>query len=245
MLFSATLDGDVDHLVRRYLSDPVHHEVTSTQPTVEEMEHRFLKVHQMDKVTVAAAIAQGADRTLVFSRTKRGADRLVSDLRREGVSAGVIHGDLPQKVRSRALRQFSTGEVPVLVATDVAARGLDLEGIDVVIHYDPPEDPKAYLHRSGRTARAGRAGVAVTLLLWDQEKEAEALQKRLGISQPLVEVFSNDPRLSDLAAWDPAAEAAAAEATGTYGLTPEPATADRPMVRARRPAGGRRRRRML
>jgi superfamily II DNA/RNA helicase len=199
----------------------------------------------MDKVTVAAAIAQGADRTLVFSRTKRGADRLVSDLRREGVSAGVIHGDLPQKVRSRALRQFSTGEVPVLVATDVAARGLDLEGIDVVIHYDPPEDPKAYLHRSGRTARAGRAGVAVTLLLWDQEKEAEALQKRLGISQPLVEVFSNDPRLSDLAAWDPAAEAAAAEATGTYGLTPEPATADRPMVRARRPAGGRRRRRML
>jgi superfamily II DNA/RNA helicase len=240
MLFSATLDGDVDHLVRKYLSDPVHHEVTSTQPTVEEMEHRFLKVHQMDKVSVAAAIAQGAERTLVFSRTKRGADRLVSDLRREGVSAGVIHGDLPQKVRSRALRQFSIGEVPVLVATDVAARGLDLEGIDVVIHYDPPEDPKAYLHRSGRTARAGQAGVAVTLLLWDQEKEAEALQKRLGITQPMVEVFSNDPRLADLAGWDPAADAE--EATGTYGLTTEPATAARPVARPRRPAGGRRRR---
>jgi superfamily II DNA/RNA helicase len=240
MLFSATLDGDVDHLVRRYLSDPVHHEVTSTQPTVEEMEHRFFKVHQMDKVAVAAAIAQGSERTLVFSRTKRGADRLVSDIRREGVSAGVIHGDLPQKVRTRALRQFATGEVPVLVATDVAARGLDLEGIDVVIHYDPPEDPKAYLHRSGRTARAGRTGVAVTLLLWDQEKEAEALQKRLGISQPLVEVFSNDPRLGDLAAWDPAADAA--EATGTYGLTSEPSAAARPMARPRRPAGSRRRR---
>jgi superfamily II DNA/RNA helicase len=205
------------------------------------MEHRFFKVHQMDKVAVAAAIAQGSERTLVFSRTKRGADRLVSDIRREGVSAGVIHGDLPQKVRARALRQFATGEVPVLVATDVAARGLDLEGIDVVIHYDPPEDPKAYLHRSGRTARAGRTGVAVTLLLWDQEKEAEALQKRLGISQPLVEVFSNDPRLADLAAWDPAADAAA-EATGTYGLTSEPSTATRPMARPRRPAGSRRRR---
>ena len=240
LLFSATLDSDVDHLIKTYVKDPARHEVVSNLPTVESMEHRFLKVHQMDKVTVAAAIAQGADRTLVFSRTKRGADRLVSDLRREGVSAGVIHGDLPQKVRSRALRQFSTGEVPVLVATDVAARGLDLEGIDVVIHYDPPEDPKAYLHRSGRTARAGQAGVAVTLLLWDQEKEAEALQKRLGINQPLVEVFSNDPRLADLAAWDPAADAA--EATGTYGVTPEPATAARPMVRPRRPAGGRRRR---
>jgi superfamily II DNA/RNA helicase len=94
--------------------------------------------------------------------------------------------------------------VPVLVATDVAARGIHVEGIDVVIHYDPPEDHKAYLHRSGRTARAGEEGVVVTLVLWDQELEVERLQKRVGVRQPLVEVFSNDPRLADLTAWDPA-----------------------------------------
>jgi superfamily II DNA/RNA helicase len=221
MLFSATLDGDVDHIVRKYLSDPVHHEVVSPLPTVEEMEHRFLRVHQMDKVSVAATIIGGAERCLLFVRTKRGADRLVTDLRRAGVNAAVIHGDLPQKARTRAMREFGSGAVRALVATDVAARGLDVEGVDVVVHYDPAEDAKAYLHRSGRTARAGRTGVAVSLMLWDQEREAEALQKRLGITQPLVEVFSNDPRLDDLAAWDPAVDAAeaaeAAEAAGDTG----------------------------
>jgi superfamily II DNA/RNA helicase len=236
MLFSATLDGDVDHIVRKYLVDPVHHEVASPQPTVEEMEHRFLKVHQMDKVSVAASIIAGAERCLLFVRTKRGADRLASDLRRAGVNADVIHGDLPQKARSRAMREFSTGAVRALVATDVAARGLDVEGVDVVVHYDPAEDPKDYLHRSGRTARAGQKGVAVSLMLWNQEREAEALQKRLGIAQPLIEVFSNDVRLADLAGWDPgtgAADELPAEATGTDG------------VRPRRPVGSRRRRRRM
>ena len=116
MLFSATLDGDVDHIVRKYLSDPVHHEVVSPQPTVEAMEHRFLRVHQMDKVNVAASIIGGAQRCLLFVRTKRGADRLASDLRRAGVRAGVIHGDLPQKSRARALREFTSGEIRALVA---------------------------------------------------------------------------------------------------------------------------------
>ena len=206
MLFSATLDGDVDHIVKKYLVDPVHHEVESDQPTVDLMEHRFLRVHQMDKVNVAASIIGGADRCLVFVRTKRGADRVASDLRREGVKVGVIHGDLPQKNRSRAMADFGAGAIRALVATDVAARGLDVKGVDVVIHYDPAEDHKAYLHRSGRTARAGKTGVAVSLVLWDQERETEILQKRLGISQPLVEVFSNDARLEDLATWDPAAD---------------------------------------
>ena len=205
MLFSATLDRDVDHLIRLYLRDPVRHEVASDTVTVDEMTHRFLAVHQLDKAKVAAAIARANYRTLMFTRTKRGADRLVDHLKKEGVKSGAIHGDLRQSQRERALKDFTEGKMPVLVATDVAARGLHIEAIDVVIHYDPPEDHKTYLHRSGRTARAGAAGVAVTLVLWDQHMDAEKLQKRLGIKQPIVEVFSNDERLTDLSSLEPPA----------------------------------------
>jgi superfamily II DNA/RNA helicase len=203
MLFSATLDGEISSLVRQ-LTDPVRHEVDSPTVTVDDMVHRFLFVHQMDKVRVAAAVGGGAERCLVFVRTKRGADRLTSDLKREGVEVDAIHGDLRQAARERALKAFSEGRLPVLVATDVAARGIHVDDIDVVLHYDPPTDHKSYLHRSGRTARAGRAGVVATLVLWDQENEVRTLQKRLGLDVPLVEVFSNDPRLADLAAWDDA-----------------------------------------
>lgn len=205
LLFSATLDGAVDTLIHRYQRDPVHHEVASKTLMVDEMEHRFLLVHQMDKAKVAAAIARSNFRMLVFVRTRRGADRLAEQLHREGVSAAAIHGDLRQNARERALAQFMAGKLPVLVATDVAARGIHVDDIDVVVHYDPPADHKAYLHRSGRTARAGDSGLVVTLVLWDQELEVKRLQTRLGISQPIVEVFSNDPRLSDLTAWNPAA----------------------------------------
>jgi superfamily II DNA/RNA helicase len=204
MLFSATLDGEVDYLVRHYLTDPVRHEVVSSGATVAAMEHRFLRVHELDKVKVAAAIATAAKRTLIFTRTKRGADQLTRELRREGVAVEAIHGDLRQQLRERALKGFASGRLPVLVATDVAARGIHVDAIDVVIHFDPPDDPKGYLHRSGRTARAGEDGVAVTLVLWNQQLEIERIQHRLGIRQPLVEVFSNDPRLSDLRSWDPA-----------------------------------------
>jgi superfamily II DNA/RNA helicase len=203
MLFSATLDGAVKRLVDRYMNEPVSHEVGEAEPTVDEMEHRFLAVHQLDKVKVAAAIAKGAQRTLIFCRTKRGADRLVLQLRREDVRAGAIHGDLRQGARERALADFQSGKVKVLVATDVAARGIHVDGIDVVVHYDPPEDEKAYLHRSGRTARAGESGVAVTLMLWNQENEIRTIQRRLGLQIPAVEIFSNDPRLADLANWHP------------------------------------------
>jgi superfamily II DNA/RNA helicase len=202
MLFSATLDGEVDHLVRVHMKDPVFHEVESDDVTVEDMTHRFFKVHQMDKVKVAAAIAEGTYRCLMFVRTKRGADRLAEQLEKEGVRAEPIHGDLRQGARERALRDFTSGELHVLVATDVAARGIHVDEIDVVIHYDPPSDHKTYLHRSGRTARAGTAGVVATLVLWDQELEIKAMQKRIGLDLPLVEVFSNDPRLADLQAWD-------------------------------------------
>jgi superfamily II DNA/RNA helicase len=202
MLFSATLDGEVDRLVRRHLRDPVRHEVTSATPTVESMQHRFIEVHQMDKVKVAAAICRGAQKVLVFVRTKRAADRLTNQLEREHVRAAAIHGDLSQPVRERALAGFASGRVGVLVATDVAARGLDISDVDVVLHYDPPEDHKTYLHRSGRTARAGDAGVVATLVLWDQVMDVERIQRRLGLRVPIVELFSNDPRLADLADWE-------------------------------------------
>ena len=210
MLFSATLDGAIARIVNRYLADPVSHEVESDEPTVDQMEHRFFYVHQLDKVKVAAAICRGVDRALLFTNTKRAADKVAQQLEREGIKAMAIHGDLRQPARERALAQFSTGKVPVLVATDVAARGLHIDAVDVVVHYDPTDDSNNYLHRSGRTARAGRTGVAVTLMLWNQENDIRAVQRRLGLTQPIVEVFSNDPRLGDLAAWDPAAEDAVA-----------------------------------
>ncbi len=204
LLFSATLDGAVDHVVRRHLKDPVFHEVVSTTVTVEEMAHRFVLVHQLDKVKVVAAITQSVTRSLVFVRTKRGADRLVEQLEKEGVRAAAIHGDLRQQMREKSLAAFMGGTLPVLVATDVAARGIHVDDIDIVVHYDPPEDAKTYLHRSGRTARAGESGLVVTLVLWDQELEVRRMQRRLGLDLPIVEMLSNDPRLADLGGWDPA-----------------------------------------
>ncbi len=206
LLFSATLDGAVDRLVKRYLHDPVFHEVRSDTQTVTEMVHHFMNVHQMDRIKVASTICSSYEKCLVFVRTKRGADRLVEQLTREGVRAAAIHGDLRQTQRERALSDFATGKLPVLVATDVAARGLHIDAVDVVIHFDPPEDHKAYLHRSGRTARAGSAGIVVSLLLWNQMVEAEVIMRRLALRRPIVEVFSNNPHLKDLAAWHPTME---------------------------------------
>lgn len=203
MLFSATLDGDVDRLVRYELSDPVRHEVASEQPTVSAMSHRFFLVHERDKVKVAAAISRGANRTIMFTRTKRGADRLVADLRGEGIDARAIHGDLRQTIRERTLSRFARGRLPVLVATDVAARGLDIDDVEIVVHFDPPEDHKGYLHRSGRTARAGRRGIAVTLTLWNEQVVVERIQRQLGLTGTVTEVFSNNPGLADLHTWEP------------------------------------------
>jgi len=206
LLFSATLDGAVKVLVDRYQHDPVHYEVASETVTVEEMTHRFVQVHELDKIKVAAAICRSAHRTILFCRTKRTADRLAHGLRKESIEAAAIHGDLPQRIREQALAGFADGSVPALVATDVAARGLDIEDVEIVVHFDPPEDHKAYLHRSGRTARAGEPGLAVTLLLWNEELVIKRLMKRIGVDVPIVEMFSNDPRLADLAGWDPVAD---------------------------------------
>ena len=208
LLFSATLDGMVGGLISRYQQDPVMHEVAAGEATVEEMEHRFLAVHEMDRVKVAATIINASNRTIVFSRTKWGADKLTRRLVDEGVKAAAIHGDLRQSQREKALGDFGKGKVKALVATDVAARGIHVDDVDVVIHYDPPSDAKTYLHRSGRTARAGESGVVVSLVVWNEELEVRKLLRRLGMKFPIVEVFSNDARLADLHAWDPAEEAA-------------------------------------
>jgi superfamily II DNA/RNA helicase len=208
LLFSATLDGAVAGLVRR-MNEPIIHEVDDPEPTIDSMTHRFLQVHHMDKARIVARIAASADRVIVFSRTKRGCDRLVSDLLDLDVPAAAIHGDLPQRQRERALERFTSGARPVLVATDVAARGIHVDDVEVVIHFDPPEDHKGYLHRSGRTARAGAAGLVVSLVEWDQELEVRRIQRRLGLGDiPQVPMFSNDERLDDLAGWDPARQVA-------------------------------------
>jgi superfamily II DNA/RNA helicase len=209
LLFSATLDGGIQGLVDRYQRDPVFYEVDSQGATVEGMAHRFLLVHEMDQPRVAAAITRASGRSLVFVNTKRAADKVARQLVDAGVDAKAIHGDLRQEYRERALKRFSEGRLAALVATDVAARGLDIDELDVVIQYDAPPDPKTYLHRSGRTARAGAAGLAVTLVLWNQELDVRRLKRRLDLNEPIVEMFSNDERLADLAGWDPAEEGAA------------------------------------
>jgi superfamily II DNA/RNA helicase len=177
--------------------------VTSDTVTVETSEHRFLEVHHMDKAKVAARIADSADRMLVFVRTKRGCDQAARDLRALGTHARPIHGDLPQPKRERTLAEFASGKSPVLVATNVAARGLHIEGVDIVLHYDPPEDSRTYVHRSGRTARAGEEGLVVTMVEWDQMAAVKRIQEEAGLVQPIVKMFSNDDRLDDLGAWDP------------------------------------------
>jgi superfamily II DNA/RNA helicase len=182
LLFSATLDGQVDTLVRRYLTDPVRHTVAPTAAAAARMDHQIRTVQATDKVAIAAELAGRPGRTLLFVRTKHRAARLARQLDRAGIRAGALHGNLAQPARTRALAAFAAGTVPVLVATDIAARGLHVDGIDLVVHFDPPAEPKAYLHRSGRTARAGAAGTVVTLVLPEQATEVAKLHQRAEVT---------------------------------------------------------------
>ena len=207
LLFSATLDGMVSGLISRYQQEPAMHEVESREVTVAEMQHRFIAVHEMDQVKVAAAIINSSNKTIVFTKTRWGADKLTSKLLQENVTAAAIHGDLRQSQREKALKDFTKGKIRTLVATDVAARGIHVDDVEAVIHYDPPSDAKTYLHRSGRTARAGGSGVVVSLICWDEELEIRKLMRRLGLKQPIVEMFSNDERLKNLISWNPDLEA--------------------------------------
>ena len=203
LLFSATLDGQIGALVRKYQQDPVRHEVASDETMVETLEQRFIGVRAEEKVGVTARICQHSMRTLIFVRTTHGADRLVQQLDRAGVAALAIHGRLTQNKRERALAAFSRGDSRVLVATNVAARGLHIDAIDVVIHFDPPEDEKNYLHRSGRTARAGEEGMVVTLVQPEQEREVVQIERAAGLDYEIVSMRADDVRLSDLGAWTP------------------------------------------
>jgi ATP-dependent RNA helicase RhlE len=181
MFFSATLDGRVGELARVYTNSPsrFEHEPSAEEPG--EIDHRFVAVHANTKVDTLIEHIHAADGlTLVFARTKRGADRLVEKLRRQNVRAVAMHGDMSQKARERALAQFETGKVKTLVATDVAARGLDLDDVTQVINFDPPDEAKGYVHRTGRTGRAGRDGTAVTLVLPDQQSDTSHVARRLG-----------------------------------------------------------------
>jgi superfamily II DNA/RNA helicase len=194
LLFSATLDNQVDTLVRRYLTDPLRHQVAPTATAAARMHHQIRSVQAVDKVAVAAELAAGPGRTLVFVRTKHRAARLARQLEHAGVRAGALHGNLAQPARTRALAAFAAGTVPVLVATDIAARGIHVEGIELVVHFDPPADPKAYLHRSGRTARAGAQGTVVTLTLPEQATEVAQLHRRAQVTTSTPGVTHATPR---------------------------------------------------
>jgi len=181
MFFSATLDGVVGTLARRYTTDPARFEADfAAEQKSGEVEHRFVPVTPENKVETLARLLREPGTALVFVRTKRGADRLVEKLARHDVRAVAMHGDMAQGRRERALRAFESGRAPTLVATDVAARGLDVENIGQVVNFDPPEEHTSYVHRVGRTGRAGRSGVGVTLVLPDQQTDVSHVARRLG-----------------------------------------------------------------
>jgi ATP-dependent RNA helicase RhlE len=180
MFFSATLDGEAGELARAYTNSPSRFEAELSLNEPGEIEHRFVAVTADTKVDTLVEHIRASESTLVFVRTKRGADRLVRKLANHGVRAAAMHGDMSQVARQRALAQFERGKVATLVATDVAARGLDVDDITHVINFDPPEEDKGYLHRTGRTGRAGRSGTAITLVLPEQQAETSRVARRLG-----------------------------------------------------------------
>jgi superfamily II DNA/RNA helicase len=199
LLFSATLDGVVDTLVRRYLSNPATHSVAAAVAPIIGVDHHAFTVRAEHKLDVVAEIAARPARTLLFVRTKHGAERLAKQLRGRGVEAGAIHGNLTQNARQRALEAFATGRARVLVATDVAARGIHVDDVDLVVHVDPAADHKDYLHRSGRTARAGASGAVVSLLLPAQRSSGRLLLDRAGVRARGVDVAPGHPAVRAIA----------------------------------------------
>jgi ATP-dependent RNA helicase RhlE len=188
MFFSATLDGPVGELARAYTNSPARFEAEHANQQPSEIEHAFVSVTQDSKVeTLVEHIRSTNGLTLVFVRTKRGADKLVQKLGRQNVRAVAMHGDMSQNARELALSQFESGKVTTLVATDVAARGLDLDDITHVINFDPPGEDKDYVHRTGRTGRAGRSGKAITFVLPEQQAETSHVARRLGYTEEFEE----------------------------------------------------------
>ncbi|MDP1793665.1 MAG: DEAD/DEAH box helicase, partial [Acidimicrobiales bacterium] len=180
LLFSATLDGDVSSLISQFLTTPVTHEVELDKDAPENV-HHFVRTSRAERVEKAAELVKAEWPAIVFCRTKHGADRLAQQFEKLGVTATAIHGDRSQAQRERALRAFSTGKAQCLVATDVAARGIHVDKVASVVHFDPPADEKDYIHRSGRTGRAGLAGIVYSLILPEQARASAAMQRRLGL----------------------------------------------------------------
>jgi superfamily II DNA/RNA helicase len=234
LLFSATLDSGVDVLVQRYLRAPVVHEVDTAQSAVPTLTHHVLHVPADRRIDVVTDLAAAPGRTVVFTRTKRGAKRVTRQLSSRGVSAVELHGDLAQNARTRNLQAFSAGDATALVATDIAARGIHVDDVALVVHADPPTEHKAYLHRSGRTARAGESGTVVTIVLEEQESAVRLLMRQAGI-RPLTTRVTSDHEILRTIAPGPR----------TYGVArgaakrPEPVPAMSPRPRKRPQAADR------
>lgn len=198
MLFSATLDGGVDVLVQRYLTSPVTHSVDSAESEVPDMTHHLLTVAATDKPDVVAELVSGTGRTLAFTRTKHAAKKLARKLTAAGIPAVDLHGNLSQAARLRNLDAFHQGSVRVMVATDIAARGIHIDDVSLVVHVDPPMEHKAYLHRSGRTARAGASGTVVTVGTDVQRRDIDVLMRRAKIKPIAASVGPGHPRIIEL-----------------------------------------------
>lgn len=198
LLFSATLDGDVDRLVSRYLNDPVLHETSATGASVTTMEHHVLIVEPREKEAVLQHIAARNGKSILFVRTQAAADRISSELANVGIPVGALHGGKSQNLRTRTINEFREGVTDVLVATDVAARGIHVDGISLVVHVDPPGDPKDYLHRSGRTARAGDEGRVVTIIGPRQQRTVLGMMDRIGVEPEVTRVTADSKALTEI-----------------------------------------------
>ena len=225
LLFSATLDADVDKIVRKYLHDPVEHATNSGKASVKTMTHYLFITYSEDKPAILAEIGSRNGKTMFFARTQAGVDRIAKDLANKGVPAGALHGGKTQAVRTRTLNAFKEGITDVLVATDVAARGIHVDGVSLVVHIDPPNDHKDYLHRAGRTARAGETGKVVTMIGPRQQKAVTAMTSRAGVDPEVVKV---KPMSKELVAIT-----GAKEPTGIAWKPPA-----EPPARGRRPGAG-------
>lgn len=199
LLFSATLDGDVDVLVQRYLDQPKTHSVDDESDAADATSHHVLQVDSGDRFAVMADLAQAPGRTIVFTRTRLGAAKLAEQFTRSGVAAVELHGDLSQSVRARNLRAFTQGRATTLVATDIAARGIHVDDVALVLHADPPDEHKAYVHRSGRTARAGAQGTVVTMATGRQTRLVRELTRRAGVEATTTRVWVGHPLLLEIA----------------------------------------------
>jgi superfamily II DNA/RNA helicase len=223
MLFSATLDSGVDVLVKRYLTNPVTHSVDSASSPVVEMAHHVLHVSSDSRLPVLVDLASAPGRTLVFTRTKHGAKQLARKLTAAGVPSVDLHGNLSQNARSRNLSAFADGSAKTMVATDIAARGIHVDDIGLVVHADPPIEHKAYLHRSGRTARAGASGTVVTLMTDAQVSDVRVLTRKAGIAPTVTRLSAGHPLLAEIAPGERLLVAPSASASALVSAGREPA----------------------